>query len=89
MGFSIGPWEILLIFVVIIIVVGPHRLPEIARTLGKAFRAVRKAGADLSAGITRELEDSKKETLPPDKPSAKPKKDDLSPKTGGQRQKNE
>ena len=31
MGFSgIGIWEIVLIFVVIIIVIGPHRLPEIA-----------------------------------------------------------
>jgi Tat protein translocase TatB subunit len=69
MGFSIGPWEVLLIFVVIVIVLGPHRLPEIARTLGKWVRAIRKAGSDLSSGITRELEESKKQTPSPPEPA--------------------
>jgi Tat protein translocase TatB subunit len=66
MGFSgIGFWEIVLVFVVIVIVLGPHRLPEIARTLGKWLRAIRKAGADFSSGITRELEESKRQPPPP------------------------
>ena len=68
MGFSIGPWEILLILVVIVIVLGPHRLPEIARTIGNAFRAIRKAGSDLSSGITREIEESKKQPPSPPEP---------------------
>ncbi len=60
MGFSgIGIWEIVLIFVVIVIVLGPHRLPEIARTMGRWFRTIKKAGSDLSLNITRELDDSK------------------------------
>lgn len=60
MGFSgIGIWEIVLIFVVIIIVLGPHRLPEIARTLGKWLRAIRKAGSDFTYSIDKELEESK------------------------------
>lgn len=67
MGFSIGPWEVLLILVIIVIVLGPHRLPEIASTLGKWIRAIRKAGSDLSLGITRELEESKKQ--PPSPPN--------------------
>jgi Tat protein translocase TatB subunit len=62
MGFSgIGIWEIVLIFVVIIIVLGPHRLPEIARTLGKWFRVIRKAGSDFTYSINKELEESKNE----------------------------
>ena len=60
MGFSgIGVWEILLIIVVILLVVGPHRLPEIAKTLGKAFRTIKKASSDLSLNITREIEETK------------------------------
>ena len=69
MGFSIGPWEILLILVVIVIVLGPHRLPEIAKTIGNTFRAIRKAGADFSSGINRELEDSKKQPPTPPEPT--------------------
>jgi len=30
--FGIGPWEILLIIIVALIVVGPGKIPEIART---------------------------------------------------------
>jgi len=60
MGFSgIGVWEIVLIIVVILLVMGPHRLPEIARTLGKAFRTIKKASSDLSLSITKEIEETK------------------------------
>jgi Tat protein translocase TatB subunit len=65
MGFSgIGIWEIVLVLVVILIVLGPRRLPEIARTLGKTVRAIRKASADLTATVSRELEETKSETPP-------------------------
>jgi Tat protein translocase TatB subunit len=60
MGFSgIGIWEIVLIIVVILIVLGPHRLPEIAKSLGRAFRAIKKASSDLSLNITKEIEETK------------------------------
>ncbi|HEY97724.1 MAG TPA: twin-arginine translocase TatA/TatE family subunit [Dehalococcoidia bacterium] len=78
MGFSgIGIWEIVLIIVVILLVLGPHRLPEIGRTLGRAFRAIKKASSDLSLNITKEIEENKtaKPTAhatpsPPAKPAA-------------------
>ena len=57
MGFSgIGIWEILLILIVALIVLGPRRVPEIARKLGQVVRAVRKASNDLSTAITREID---------------------------------
>ena len=62
MGFSgIGIWEILLILIVALVVLGPRRLPEIARTLGKAVRTIKKASADLTTTVTRELEETKSE----------------------------
>ena len=69
MGFSgIGIWEIVLIIVVILLVVGPHRLPEIARTLGKAFRTIKKASSDLSSSITKEIEETR--SVKPSTPAA-------------------
>jgi TatA/E family protein of Tat protein translocase len=47
--------ELLLIFVVILIVFGPRRIPEIGRTLGKALGEFRKATDDLKSTIEREV----------------------------------
>jgi TatA/E family protein of Tat protein translocase len=60
---GIGPWEILLILILALIIFGPGKLTEVARTLGRTVRAIRKASADLTATVTRELEE--KENKPP------------------------
>lgn len=61
---SLGVPELLLIFAVILIVFGPRRIPEIARTLGKAMGEFRKATDDMKSTIEREvrLEELKKVT---------------------------
>jgi TatA/E family protein of Tat protein translocase len=63
---SLGVPELLLIFVVILIVFGPRRIPEIGRTLGKALGEFRKATDDLKSTIEREvrIEELKKITPP-------------------------
>jgi sec-independent protein translocase protein TatA len=63
MGFSgIGIWEIVLIIVVALIVLGPGKIPEIARKLGQAVRAIRKASADLTTAVSREMNASEDKT---------------------------
>lgn len=59
---SLGVPELLLIFVVVLIVFGPRKIPEIGRTLGKALGEFRKATDDLKSTIEREvrLEELKK-----------------------------
>ncbi len=57
--FSIGPMEILLILIVALIIFGPGRLPEIGRTVGKWTRVLRKATFDLTAQVTKEIEEEK------------------------------
>lgn len=52
---SLGIPELLLIFVVVLIVFGPRRIPEIGRTLGKALAEFRKATDDLKGTIEREV----------------------------------
>lgn len=49
--FGIGMQELLLIFVVAMIVLGPKKLPELAKTLGRAAREFRKASTDLKQAI--------------------------------------
>jgi sec-independent protein translocase protein TatB len=53
--FGIGTPELLVILVVALIVLGPERLPEIARALGKGMAELRRA----TSGLTEELQNAK------------------------------
>lgn len=61
---GIGGWEVLLILVIALMIWGPARLAEIGKTLGKMVRALRKATSDLSAQVSKEIEEEKKEQPP-------------------------
>jgi sec-independent protein translocase protein TatB len=54
--FDIGFSELLLIAVVALIVIGPERLPKVARTLGHLFGRMQRYVNDVKADITREME---------------------------------
>ena len=90
--FGIGSWEILLILVLALIIWGPGRLPEIARTLGKITRTLKKANFDLTAALTREIEAEDKTPSPSPPVSAKSARDQAEPtssaadKTGARQQ---
>ena len=49
---SLGPFEIALIFLVILLVFGAKRIPEIARGLGKGIREFREASNDIKKELT-------------------------------------
>lgn len=49
--FGIGVSELLVIFLVALLVLGPERLPAAARTLAKLFGEFRKATDDLRSGL--------------------------------------
>jgi len=59
--FNIGTAELLLIFVIALIVVGPRRLPEIARSLGKIMNDLRKISQEFTTQMTQELNAPAKE----------------------------
>lgn len=46
MPFRLGPWEIGLILVIILIIFGVGRLPQVGGAIGKALREFRKAKGD-------------------------------------------
>ena len=62
--FDIGFWEISLIMVVLLLVVGPERLPKLARTAGIYVGKARRMVAEVKAEVNRELRAQElKETL--------------------------
>lgn len=65
--FDMGLPEILLILLVALIIWGPGKLPEIARTLGKTARALKKVTSDLTTTITKELDIEEKGPPPQSK----------------------
>ena len=66
---GVGGWEVLLVLVIALIILGPSKLPEIARTIGKYTRILKKASFDLTTAVTREIEETQKPTPPsPPKP---------------------
>ncbi|UCC44571.1 MAG: twin-arginine translocase TatA/TatE family subunit [Candidatus Zixiibacteriota bacterium] len=49
--FGLGPWELLLIFLAILLLFGAKRLPEIAQGMGKGIREFKKAMKDTTEEI--------------------------------------
>ena len=61
---SLGPWEIALVILVIIILFGGKKLPELARGLGLGLREFKKAKQEIKdevENVTDEVEDTEKE----------------------------
>lgn len=40
---NFGPWELALILIIVLIIVGPGKLPKVAESMGKAISNFRKA----------------------------------------------
>ena len=79
--FGIGFGEILLIIIIALIIFGPGKIPEIARTIGRMSRSLRKATSDFTASLTKEIATPEKDQSSQpkaagqnkaDKPSAQP-----------------
>lgn len=63
---GIGTWEILLIFLVILLMFGAKRIPEIARGIGKGVTEFKKGIRDIQDEIETGAEPAKK---PPEQTS--------------------
>ncbi len=54
--FGIGTTEVLIILVVALIVIGPKKLPEVAKTLGKALGEFKRMSSDVRRTIDLEAD---------------------------------
>ncbi len=61
--FGLGFGELLIIFFVILIFLGPSKLPELAKALGKGIKEFQKAKDGITQDIHREVTDSKSEKI--------------------------
>lgn len=59
--FGIGSTELIVILVVALLVLGPRKLPELAKTLGKAMGEFRRMSSDFQRTIDTELDREEKQ----------------------------
>ncbi|HSJ50878.1 MAG TPA: twin-arginine translocase TatA/TatE family subunit, partial [Actinomycetota bacterium] len=69
---SIGAQEILLILVIALVVVGPRRLPELARSIGKGLREIRRAQDEVRKTVEVSLDADEPRPSPPPRATAGP-----------------
>ncbi len=66
---QVGSQEILVILLVAIIVIGPAKIVEFGKTIGKISRNIKQTTNEFTRSINRELEeeqqDKKKDKFPP------------------------
>ena len=55
----LGPMEIALIIVVLVLLFGARKIPELARSLGRASQEYKKAKEDFLAEVNKPAEDAK------------------------------
>lgn len=46
-----GPWELILLLVIVLIIFGPGKLPDIGNAVGRGIREFRRASSDLEDSI--------------------------------------
>jgi sec-independent protein translocase protein TatB len=61
--FGLGFQEIIIILIIALLVIGPRKLPDLAKSLGKAFREFKSATEDLKQNF--DLETLTREEPPP------------------------
>ncbi|MCE2393531.1 TatA/E family twin arginine-targeting protein translocase [Candidatus Poribacteria bacterium] len=58
----IGPWELIVILIIALLVFGPKRLPDMGRSLGKAIREFRNAGKEIQNDIAESIDENERDS---------------------------
>ncbi len=60
---NLGPWEIILIVLAILILFGAKKIPELAQGIGKGMREFRKAMKDVEEDISKDTKNNNQNNL--------------------------
>ena len=69
---DIGPWEIILVLAIALLVLGPSKLPEIGKSLGSSIREFRKAATDVQESVRLDAPPKPAAQVPPPAPAPSP-----------------
>lgn len=58
---NVGPWELVLVLIIAILVAGPRRMVEIARTLGQYSRQLRDLSREFTSALQAEIQATEQE----------------------------
>jgi Sec-independent protein translocase protein TatA len=59
---NIGPWEMMVILAIAILLVGPKRVVEIGRSIGRLTSQLRRLSGEFMGDLRTEIEDAERET---------------------------
>ena len=62
--FGIHPVFLIILLVVVLIIFGPGRLPELGGAIGKGIREFRKATDDIKGEVTKAVEEPRRDAAP-------------------------
>jgi len=52
--FNVGPWELILVMVILLIILGPGKLPEVGKALGRGIKEFRKSSDQKAEAVAEE-----------------------------------
>ena len=60
MPFNIGPMELIVVLVIALVVLGPKKLPEVGKSLGRGMREFKDSVSGMAGGNDDDREDAKR-----------------------------
>ena len=84
---SIGWQELIIVLVIVLVIFGPKRLPEIGRSLGKGIKEFKKSTTEIQEQLTKEepttstAEKAEPEPVSAPEPKVAPEPKSTEPKT--------
>lgn len=67
---SIGTQELIIILIIVLLLFGARRIPEIARSMGQGIREFKKATKEISADVNASLQTKDDDKDKPTRPSS-------------------